>query len=71
MILLHSKSLKKCHKKFENLLTDKKFTTKNDLDSVFCMYKGSNPKFYQIGILFKCSELNQATVFGVGSQHIK
>ena len=37
-------SLKKCHKNFENRLTNKKCTPKNDLDYVFCMYKGGNPK---------------------------
>ena len=33
--------------KFENRLTNKDFTPKNDLDHVFCMYKGVNPKVFK------------------------
>ena len=45
--LLHSKSLKKCHKNFENRLTNKDCMPQNDLDHVFCMYKGGNPKEFK------------------------
>ena len=35
VILLHSKSCKKCHKNFENRLVNKNLTPQNDLDLVF------------------------------------
>ena len=41
---LHSYSLKKCHKNFENRFMNKNLTSKNDLDQVFYMCKGGNPK---------------------------
>ena len=47
VILLHSKSPKKYHKNFENHLTNKNFKPKNDLDPVFYMYKGGNPKVFK------------------------
>ena len=45
--ILHSKSLKMCHKNFENRLTNMNYKPKNDIDLVFCMYKGSNPKVFK------------------------
>ena len=39
-IILHSKSLKKCHKNFENWLNNRNLKSKDDLDQVFCMCKG-------------------------------
>ena len=44
VILLHSKSRKKCHKNFENRFINKNLSPKNDLDRVFYMCKGGNPK---------------------------
>ena len=38
---LDSTSRKKCHKN-ENHLTNKNLKTKNDIDLVFCIYKGGN-----------------------------
>ena len=43
-ILLHSKSHKKCRKNFENRFINKNSRPKNDLDLVFYMCKGGNPK---------------------------
>ena len=37
---LDSMSRKKCHN--ENRLTNKNLKTKNDIDLVFCIYKGGN-----------------------------
>ena len=38
---LDSMSRKKCHKN-ENRLTNKNLKTQNDINLVFCIYKGSN-----------------------------
>ena len=63
-ILLHSKSLKKCHKNFEHRSTNKNLTPKNDHDQVFYMYKGGNPNVFKskilayLGALFKRFDLN-------------
>ena len=48
VILLHSKSLKKCHKNFGNRFINKNLMPKNDLDLVFYMCKGGNPKFLNL-----------------------
>ena len=48
VILLHSKSPKKCHKNFEIQFINKNLRPKNDLDLVFYMYKGGNPKFLNL-----------------------
>ena len=44
VILLHFKNRKNCHKNFENRFINKKITPQNDLDLIFYMCKGSNPK---------------------------
>ena len=46
--LLHSKSRKKCHKNFENRFINKNLMPKNDLDQVFYMCKGGNPKILNL-----------------------
>ena len=50
IIPLHSKSRKKCHKNFENRFTNKNLTPKSDLDLVFYMCKGGNPKILNLEI---------------------
>ena len=72
VILLHSKSLKKCHKNFEHWLTNKKCTPKNDLDTAFCMYKGGNTKTFKSKLwqIFGLKRLD-FLLFGVGLQHLK
>ena len=46
VILLHSKSLKKRCKNFENQFTDKKFTPKNNLDLGFIFAGSGNHYFH-------------------------
>ena len=67
-----------CHKKIENRLTNKHFTPKHDLDPVFCMYKGGNPKVFKSkfkqneGLCSSvCTSIMHILLFGVGSQHLK
>ena len=47
VLLLHSKDSKKCPKCF-NRLTNRKLKPKNDLEQVFCMCKGGNPKVFNL-----------------------
>ena len=48
VMLLHSKSHKKCHKNFENWFIIENLTPKNDFDLVFYMCKGGNPKILNL-----------------------
>ena len=51
VILLNSKSCKKCHKNFENRFINENLTPKNDLDLVFYMCNGGNPNILNLEFL--------------------
>ena len=44
ILLLHSKSLKKCHKKFENWFTNKNSIPQSLLEYGYFVFKGGNSK---------------------------
>ena len=48
VILLHSKSSTKGHKIFKNWLTNRNLKLKNNLDQLFCMCMGGNPKIINL-----------------------
>ena len=60
VILLHSKSLKKCHRKYGNRFTNKSLTPKNNLDLWKCCQGKSLFSRIKIKFLIFCFKYNKS-----------